>query len=72
MCAAVVARDHVGKVIWVTTSKLEFSNALCGEAVACCLALEEAKARGVKFLILESDSRVVINALNGRESRWEL
>uniref|UniRef100_A0A803R9Q4 RNase H type-1 domain-containing protein n=1 Tax=Cannabis sativa TaxID=3483 RepID=A0A803R9Q4_CANSA len=72
MCAAVVARDHVGKVIWVVTSKLDFSNALCGEAMACCLALQEAKARGVKFLILESDSRVVINALNGQDSRWEI
>ncbi|XP_060965447.1 uncharacterized protein LOC115720378 [Cannabis sativa] len=72
MCAAVVARDHVGKVIWVVTSKLDFSNALCGEAMACCLALQEAKARGVKFLILESDSRVVINALNGKDSRWEI
>uniref|UniRef100_A0A803PQ85 Reverse transcriptase zinc-binding domain-containing protein n=1 Tax=Cannabis sativa TaxID=3483 RepID=A0A803PQ85_CANSA len=72
ICAAVVARDHVGKVIWVSTSKLEFSNTLCGEAEACCLALEEAKACGVESLILESDSRVVINALNGKESRWEL
>ncbi|KAM6544232.1 hypothetical protein CsatB_008679 [Cannabis sativa] len=72
MCAAVVARDHVGNVIWVVTSKLDFSNALCGEAMACCLALQEAKARGVKFLILESDSRVVINALNGKDSRWEI
>ncbi|XP_060962265.1 uncharacterized protein LOC115695280 [Cannabis sativa] len=72
MCAAVVARDHVGKVIWVVTSKIDFSNALCGEAMACCLALQEAKVRGVKFLILESDSRVVINALNGKESWWEL
>ncbi|KAM6588245.1 hypothetical protein CsatA_010850 [Cannabis sativa] len=72
MCAAVVARDHVGKVIWVVTSKMDFSNALCGEAMACCLPLQEAKVWGVKFLIPESDSRVVINALNGKESRWEL
>ncbi|KAM6564408.1 hypothetical protein CsatB_024406 [Cannabis sativa] len=72
MCAAVVARDHVGKVIWVSTKRLDFSNALCGEAAACCLAIEEAKARGIEFLIVESDSWVVINALNGKESCWEL
>ncbi|KAM6579927.1 hypothetical protein CsatA_003701 [Cannabis sativa] len=69
MCAAVVARDHVGKVIWITTSKLEFADALCGEAIACCLALEAAKAHGVNFIIVESDSRVVINAFNGKKSR---
>ncbi|XP_060963932.1 uncharacterized protein LOC133033259 [Cannabis sativa] len=72
MCAAVVARDHVGKVIWVTISKLEFSDALCGEAAACCLALESARDRGLKFILIESDSRIVINALNGKDSRWEL
>ncbi|XP_060960876.1 uncharacterized protein LOC133031404 [Cannabis sativa] len=34
MCVVVVARNHVGKVIWVATSKLEFVDALCGEAMA--------------------------------------
>ncbi|KAM6572269.1 hypothetical protein CsatA_016349 [Cannabis sativa] len=72
MCAAVVARDHVGKVIWVTTSKLEFADALCGEAAACCLALEAARTLGFHFIIVESDSRVVINALNEKDSCWEL
>uniref|UniRef100_A0A803QJC8 RNase H type-1 domain-containing protein n=1 Tax=Cannabis sativa TaxID=3483 RepID=A0A803QJC8_CANSA len=64
MCAAVVARDHLGRTIWVQTSFLEYVDALCGEAVACCVALDTARNRGDKFIIVESDSRVVINALN--------
>ncbi|XP_060965675.1 uncharacterized protein LOC133034580 [Cannabis sativa] len=66
------SEDHVGKVIWVSAKRLDFSSALCGEAAACCLAIEEVKARGIQYLIVESDLRVVINVLNGKESRWGL
>uniref|UniRef100_A0A803QEU3 ATP-dependent DNA helicase n=1 Tax=Cannabis sativa TaxID=3483 RepID=A0A803QEU3_CANSA len=31
MCTVVVAKDHLGKVIWVHTSKLDFADALCGD-----------------------------------------
>ncbi|KAM6550347.1 hypothetical protein CsatB_000155 [Cannabis sativa] len=46
MCIAGVARDHLGKVIRVDTSRLENSDALCGEAAACCLAVSMAMDLG--------------------------
>ncbi|KAM6593104.1 hypothetical protein CsatA_000807 [Cannabis sativa] len=72
MCIAVVARDHLSKVIWVYTARVDFANVLCGEAAACCFALDIAKNHAFKFIMVESDSRIVINALNKTESRWEL
>uniref|UniRef100_A0A803PAH9 RNase H type-1 domain-containing protein n=1 Tax=Cannabis sativa TaxID=3483 RepID=A0A803PAH9_CANSA len=68
MCLAVVARNHLGRVVWVQTSCVDFSDALCGEEAAYCLAILTAKDIGAKFVIVKSDSRVVINALNGKES----
>ncbi|XP_060968465.1 uncharacterized protein LOC133036015 [Cannabis sativa] len=68
MCLAVVARNHLGRVMSVHTSRLGFCDALCGEAAACCLAIELQH----KFIIVESDSRIVINALNGKASHWAL
>ncbi|XP_060962327.1 uncharacterized protein LOC133032410 [Cannabis sativa] len=59
-------------VIWVQTTRLEFSDALCGEATTCCKALDIAKDLGSKFIIINSYSRVVINALNKKESHWVL
>ncbi|XP_060962127.1 uncharacterized protein LOC133032264 [Cannabis sativa] len=72
MCIAVVARDCVGRVLRVQTAREDFSEALCGEAAACCLAVSVALELGCKFVIVENDSRVVINALNGMDSRWSL
>uniref|UniRef100_A0A803Q7K0 RNase H type-1 domain-containing protein n=1 Tax=Cannabis sativa TaxID=3483 RepID=A0A803Q7K0_CANSA len=68
MCIAVVTRNHHGEVTWVHAARLEFSDALCEEASTCCLALEVAKGKGCNFIIVESDSRVVINTLNGKDS----
>ncbi|XP_060974166.1 uncharacterized protein LOC133039317 [Cannabis sativa] len=55
-CVAVIARD-LSKVIWVYTTKLDFSDALCGEAAAVCLVLEVAKDKGHNFILVESDSK---------------
>uniref|UniRef100_A0A803PKC2 Uncharacterized protein n=1 Tax=Cannabis sativa TaxID=3483 RepID=A0A803PKC2_CANSA len=52
MCSAVVAMDYLGRVIWVHTSKLDFADALGGEAATCCLALDVAKHNGVKYIIV--------------------
>uniref|UniRef100_A0A803PSS9 Reverse transcriptase zinc-binding domain-containing protein n=1 Tax=Cannabis sativa TaxID=3483 RepID=A0A803PSS9_CANSA len=54
MYTAVIARDHLGKIEWVTTTHLQFSDALCGEAAACCLALDSTKAKGFKCVVVES------------------
>ncbi|XP_060965377.1 uncharacterized protein LOC133034332 [Cannabis sativa] len=69
---AVVARDHLGRVINVQTAREEFSDALRGEAAACCLAVSVASDFGYKYVIVENDSRVVIDAINGNKSRWAL
>ncbi|KAM6559138.1 hypothetical protein CsatA_028377 [Cannabis sativa] len=71
MSIAIVTRNHEGEVAWVRTAKLDFSDALC-EKAECCLALDKAKEKGCMFIIVESDSRVVINSLNGKEIRWEV
>uniref|UniRef100_A0A803NZD3 RNase H type-1 domain-containing protein n=1 Tax=Cannabis sativa TaxID=3483 RepID=A0A803NZD3_CANSA len=63
-CVAVVAIGHFSEVAWVNTTTLDFSDALCSEAASCCLALDMTKLKGYKFIIMESDSRVVINSLN--------
>ncbi|XP_060965574.1 uncharacterized protein LOC133034497 [Cannabis sativa] len=72
MCTAVVARNHLGKVVRVYTARLDFSDALCGEAAACCAAVSMALEANFQFVLVESDSRVVINALNGMESHWAI
>ncbi|XP_060959386.1 uncharacterized protein LOC133030607 [Cannabis sativa] len=72
LCIAVVARDHLGRVISVHTAREEFSDALCGEVAACCLAVSVALEFGYKYVIVENDSRVVIDAINGKGSRWAL
>ncbi|XP_060974319.1 uncharacterized protein LOC133039432 [Cannabis sativa] len=72
MCIAVVTRDHFGRVLRVHTAREEFSDALCGEAAACCLAVSIALDSGYKFVIVENDSRVVIDAINGKVSHWAL
>ncbi|XP_060972636.1 uncharacterized protein LOC133038486 [Cannabis sativa] len=72
MCSAVVARDHLGRVLRITTARLDFVDVLCGEAAACCLAVETALDLKANFIIVENDSSVVINALTGKESQWAL
>ncbi|XP_060967362.1 uncharacterized protein LOC133035535 [Cannabis sativa] len=72
MCIAIVARNYLGKVIWIHSARLDFSDALCGEAAACCLAVSSAAELGYKYVIVESDSRLVINALNKKMSHWAL
>ncbi|XP_060962306.1 uncharacterized protein LOC133032394 [Cannabis sativa] len=69
MCIAVVARDHFSRVIRVQTARENYSDVLCGEAAACSLAVTVALDIGSKYVIVESDSSVVINAINGKESR---
>uniref|UniRef100_A0A803QA38 Terpene synthase metal-binding domain-containing protein n=1 Tax=Cannabis sativa TaxID=3483 RepID=A0A803QA38_CANSA len=57
MCSTLVVRNHLGRVVWVQTSRVDFSDALCGEVAACCLAISTAKDIGAKFVIVESNSR---------------
>uniref|UniRef100_A0A803NLP7 Reverse transcriptase zinc-binding domain-containing protein n=1 Tax=Cannabis sativa TaxID=3483 RepID=A0A803NLP7_CANSA len=63
-CITMVARNHLGEVVWVHSARLDYADALCGEAATCCLALDIAKLNGHKFVIMGSDSRIVINSLN--------
>ncbi|XP_060960794.1 uncharacterized protein LOC133031329 [Cannabis sativa] len=72
MCTAIVARNHQGKVIRIHMTQLDFSDALCREAAACCSTISLAIDLGFKFIIIESDSRLAINVLNGKESHWAL
>uniref|UniRef100_A0A803P1Y7 DUF4283 domain-containing protein n=1 Tax=Cannabis sativa TaxID=3483 RepID=A0A803P1Y7_CANSA len=46
MCLAVVARNHLGVMCGIQSARLDFSNALCSEAAACCMVLEVAKEEG--------------------------
>uniref|UniRef100_A0A803Q424 RNase H type-1 domain-containing protein n=1 Tax=Cannabis sativa TaxID=3483 RepID=A0A803Q424_CANSA len=66
MCTTVVARNHLGEVIRIHTARLGFSDVLCGEAAACCLAVSVALELGFKFILVESDSRIVINLSMGQ------
>ncbi|XP_060961858.1 uncharacterized protein LOC115709516 [Cannabis sativa] len=72
MCIVVVVRNHLGRVIRVQAAREDFSDALCGEAAACCLAVSVALDIGSKYVIVENDSRVVIDAINGKGSRWAI
>ncbi|XP_030479168.1 uncharacterized protein LOC115696408 [Cannabis sativa] len=72
MCIAVVARNHWGAVVQIHTARLDFADALCGEAAACSSAVSVALEQGFKFVLVESDSRIVINAFNGTESHWAI
>ncbi|XP_060959338.1 uncharacterized protein LOC133030567 [Cannabis sativa] len=71
-CIAEVARNHLGEVVWVHSARLDCADALCGEAASVFLALETTKLNDHKFVIVESDSRVVINSLNRVSSCWEI
>ncbi|XP_060969472.1 uncharacterized protein LOC133036759 [Cannabis sativa] len=72
MCIAAVGRNHLGRVMSIYTSRLDYSDALCGEAAACCLAVSVAMDLQHKYIIVENDSRLVIDALNGKASHWAL
>uniref|UniRef100_A0A803QB20 Reverse transcriptase zinc-binding domain-containing protein n=1 Tax=Cannabis sativa TaxID=3483 RepID=A0A803QB20_CANSA len=72
MCIAVVARNHQGSVVRIHTAQLNFVDPLCGEAAACCSAVDLALLLGFKYVLVESDSRIVINAINGMESHWAI
>ncbi|XP_030505324.2 uncharacterized protein LOC115720311 [Cannabis sativa] len=65
MCIATLARDHSGAVVWAVTSCLNFRDPLIGEAAACQLALDRARLRKHDYVLVESDSEVVIKALKG-------
>uniref|UniRef100_A0A803NL86 Uncharacterized protein n=1 Tax=Cannabis sativa TaxID=3483 RepID=A0A803NL86_CANSA len=44
---ALVARDHVKKVLWISIKQMHFANALSGVARVCLLALEVATEKGL-------------------------
>uniref|UniRef100_A0A803P0N1 Reverse transcriptase zinc-binding domain-containing protein n=1 Tax=Cannabis sativa TaxID=3483 RepID=A0A803P0N1_CANSA len=55
---AVVARNHLGEVVWVHSARLDYADALCGEAAAVCLALETAKLNGdLEFELIAHKAR---------------
>ncbi|XP_030505064.2 uncharacterized protein LOC115720039 [Cannabis sativa] len=72
MCIAALARDHSGTVLWGVANNLNFTNPLIGEAVACQLTMEIAATREHEFIIIKSDSEVVINAIKGVQSNWNI
>ncbi|XP_060963740.1 uncharacterized protein LOC133033145 [Cannabis sativa] len=72
MCVVAIARDHTESILRVATNKLHFSDSLIGEAAACMLALETAATMHHPFVMVESDSKMVIKNLKGVESFWQL
>ncbi|KAM6543214.1 hypothetical protein CsatB_007661 [Cannabis sativa] len=65
MCVATLARDHTWTVLWAATKRLNFTDSLIGEAAVCQLAVESAVVMKHPFVLIESDSEKVINALKG-------
>uniref|UniRef100_A0A803Q191 EF-hand domain-containing protein n=1 Tax=Cannabis sativa TaxID=3483 RepID=A0A803Q191_CANSA len=72
MLAAMAHDHHVGKILWASTKRLPFANALSGEAASCLLALELAERKSLQFVIVECDSDLVIKVVNGLNLKWEI
>ncbi|KAM6556810.1 hypothetical protein CsatB_003829 [Cannabis sativa] len=72
MCAVAIARDHNKSVLWVAAKRLHFSDPLTGEAAACLLAMETAVSLHHPFILVESDSKIVIKNLKGDDSIWRI
>ncbi|XP_060959271.1 uncharacterized protein LOC133030517 [Cannabis sativa] len=72
MCVVAIARDHTESILWVATNKLQFTDSLIGEAATCLLALETATTMHRPFVMVESDSKIVIKNLEGIDSFWQL
>ncbi|XP_030502633.2 uncharacterized protein LOC115717800 [Cannabis sativa] len=72
MCAVAIARDHQEAIFWVATNKIHFSDPFLGEAAACLLALETTISMHHPFVVVESDSAIVIKNLKGDESFWRI
>ncbi|KAM6587934.1 hypothetical protein CsatA_010539 [Cannabis sativa] len=72
MCAVAIARDHNESVLWVAAKRLHFSDPLTGEAAACLLAMETAVSLHHPFILVESDSKIVIKNLKGDDSIWRI
>ncbi|KAM6543702.1 hypothetical protein CsatB_008149 [Cannabis sativa] len=70
MCAVAIARDHKESVLWVAAKRLHFSDPLTGEAATCLLAMETAVSLHHPFVMVESDSEIVIKNLRGTDSFW--
>uniref|UniRef100_A0A803QC51 RNase H type-1 domain-containing protein n=1 Tax=Cannabis sativa TaxID=3483 RepID=A0A803QC51_CANSA len=56
----------------VAVKRFNFSDLLIGEAAACTLALETVVMMKHLFVLVESDSEKVINALKGVHSTWSI
>ncbi|KAM6540499.1 hypothetical protein CsatB_004948 [Cannabis sativa] len=72
MCIVALARDLSGAVVWAATSFLNFSDPLIGEAAACHLALDTTRLRNHDYVLVESDSDVVIKVLKGLHYIWNI
>uniref|UniRef100_A0A803QRA2 RNase H type-1 domain-containing protein n=1 Tax=Cannabis sativa TaxID=3483 RepID=A0A803QRA2_CANSA len=72
MCIATLARDHTGDVLWTAVSMLSFRDPLIGKAAACHLAIDSARLRSHNYVLVESDSEIVIKALKGLHSIWNI
>lgn len=60
--SGVVIRDHTGEVKVGTTKKMDVCEPVEGEAQAAYTGAVEAKRRGFRDIILESDSLQVVEA----------
>ncbi|KAM6559885.1 uncharacterized protein LOC133032157 [Cannabis sativa] len=72
MCMATLARDHSRTVVWAAVNMLNFRDPLIGEAAACRLALDSARLKNHNYVLVESDSEIVIKALKGLHSSWSI
>ncbi|KAM6592237.1 hypothetical protein CsatA_014842 [Cannabis sativa] len=70
MCVVAIARDHNESVLWVVAKRLYFTDPLTGEAAAYLLAMETTVSLHHPFVLVESDSEIVINNLKGDDSIW--
>uniref|UniRef100_A0A803NLV2 RNase H type-1 domain-containing protein n=1 Tax=Cannabis sativa TaxID=3483 RepID=A0A803NLV2_CANSA len=60
MCIAALARNHSRTVVWAAATKLNFRDPLIGEAAACHLALDSARLKNHNYILVDSDSELVI------------
>uniref|UniRef100_A0A803PKA2 RNase H type-1 domain-containing protein n=1 Tax=Cannabis sativa TaxID=3483 RepID=A0A803PKA2_CANSA len=72
MCVVALAKDCWGTVVWTATDLLDFADALIGEATTCLLALKTANLLKQHFVMIKSDSEIIINFLNGSSADWRI
>ncbi|PON34701.1 hypothetical protein TorRG33x02_352810 [Trema orientale] len=66
--SAAIARDETGTIIGMLTEKWNFSDPALGEAAAILTATKLTRMLGARFVVIGSDSSIVINSLVNNDS----